>query len=92
MALRVNSSSSSSIPDNIFRAMTGQNSKYPDKWKDEWLASLLDSQHNDDWELKLTSKDGIPQRRILSNKQQTSEAVCAGLLELRDFWNGRATA
>lgn len=89
MALRVNSSSSSSIPDNIFRAMTGQNSKYPDKWKDEWLASLLDSQHNDDWELKLTSEAGISQHRILSDKQQTSESVCTSLLELRDLWNGK---
>jgi hypothetical protein len=89
MALRVNSSSSSSIPDNIFHAMTDLNSSYPDRWQDEWSASLLDSQQNDDWELKLTSNDGISQRRILSDERQTSEAVCAIILELRDLWNSK---
>jgi hypothetical protein len=89
MALRVNIPFSSSIPDDIFHAMTNLNSKYPGRWQDEWSASLLDHQENDDWELKLTSKEGISQRRILSGKRQTSEAVCASLLELRDLWNGK---
>jgi hypothetical protein len=87
MALRVNSSSASSIPDNVIGAMTILNSQFPDKWQEEWLASLIDSQHNDDWELKLTSKDGISQRRILSAKQQNSIAVCVSLLELRNTWS-----
>jgi len=90
MTLRVNSSSSSGIPDSIFRAVTDLNSQHPDEWQDEWLASLLDSQLNDNWELKLTSKDGISQRRILLAERQNSGAVCASLLELRDLWNGRA--
>jgi len=85
MALHVNSPSSSSIPNNIFRALTNLNSKYPEMWQDEWSASLLDSQHNDDWELKLTNKDWISQRCILSDRQQVSEAVCASLLQLRDL-------
>jgi hypothetical protein len=89
MALRVNIPFSSGIPNNIFHAMTDLNSKYPDRWQDEWSASLLDSQHHDDWELKLTSKDGISQRRILSDKRRTSEAICASLLELRDLWSGK---
>ena len=89
MALRVNIPFSSSIPDNIFHAMTDLNSMYPDRWQDEWLASLLDSQPNDDWELKLTSKAGISQTHILSNKRRTGEAVCASLLELRDLWSGK---
>jgi hypothetical protein len=89
MALRVNIPSTSGIPDSIFQAMTDLNSKYPDRWQDEWSASLLDPQHNDDWELKLTSEAGISQHRILSDKQQTSESVCTSLLELRDLWNGK---
>jgi hypothetical protein len=87
MALRVNSSSASSIPNNVIGAMTILNSQFPDKWQGEWLASLIDSQHNDDWELKLTSKDGISQRRILSAEQQNSRAVCLSLLELRNTWS-----
>ena len=89
MALRVNSLSTSSIPDNIFRAMTDLNSEYPHKWQDEWSVSLLDSQQNDDWELKLIRKDGTLQSRILSDKQQTGETVCASLLELRGLWTSR---
>jgi len=89
MTLRVNIPLTSSIPDNIFQAMNDLNSQYPDRWQDEWSASLLDSQHNDDWKLKLTSKDGISQLRILSDKRRTSEAVCISLLELRDLWSGK---
>jgi hypothetical protein len=87
MALRVNSSSASSIPDNVIGAMTILNSQFPDKWQEEWLASLIDAQHNNDWELKLTSKDGISQCRILSAGQQNSSAVCVSLLELRNTWS-----
>lgn len=86
MALRVNSSSASSIPNNVIGSMTILNSQFPDEWQEEWLASLIDAQHNDDWELKLTNKDGISQRRILSAEQQNSGAVCASLLELRNTW------
>jgi hypothetical protein len=86
MALRVNSSSASSIPNNLIGAMTILNSQFPDKWQEEWLASLIDAQHNDEWELKLTSKDGISQRRILSAEQQNSGAVRVSLLELRNTW------
>lgn len=87
MALRVNSSSASSIPDNVIGAMTILNSQFPDKWQEEWLASLIDAQHNNDWELKLTNKDGISQRRILSAEQHNSGAVCESLLELRNTWS-----
>jgi hypothetical protein len=86
MALHVNSSSASSIPNNVIGAMTILNSQFPDKWQQGWLASLIDAQHNDEWELKLTSKDGISQRRILIAERQSSGAVCASLLELRNTW------
>jgi hypothetical protein len=85
MALRVNSSPDSSIPDNIIHAMTNLNSQFPEKWQGNWLASLISSQQNDDWEQKLTSDDGIPpQHCILSAEQQNSGAVCGSLLELRN--------
>ena len=87
MALRVNSSPASSIPDSVIVAMTNLNSQFPDKWQEEWLASLIDAQQNNDWELKLTSKDGISQRRILSAEQQSIGAVCVNLLELRNTWS-----
>lgn len=86
MALRMNSSSASSIPNNVIGAITILNSQFPDKWQGEWLASLIEAQHNDEWELKLTSKDGISQRRILSAERQNSGAVCVSLLELRSTW------
>lgn len=87
MALRVNSSSASSIPNNVISAMTVLNSRFPNKWREEWLASLIDAQHNNEWELKLTGKDGLSQHRILSARQQNSGAVCLSLLELRNAWS-----
>jgi hypothetical protein len=87
MALRVNFSLASSIPDNVIVAMTNLSSQFPDKWQEEWLASLIDAQHNNDWELKLTNMNGISQRRILSDEKQKSGAVCVNLLELRNTWS-----
>jgi len=83
MALRVNSSSASGVPDDIISAMTNLNLQFSDG---EWLASLIDAQHRDEWELKL-SKDGISRRRSLFAEEQNSGAVCANLLELRDIWS-----
>jgi hypothetical protein len=87
MALRVNYSSVSSIPIEIIRAMTNLNIQFPDKWQKGWVASLIDAQNNDDWELKLTSEDGISRCSILSAEQQNSRSVCSSLLELRNTWN-----
>lgn len=86
MALQVNSSSASGIPDEVIRAMTNLNSQFPSKWQGGWLASLIDAQHNDEWELKLTNEDGISQRRVHFAERQNSGAVCASLLELRNTW------
>jgi hypothetical protein len=88
MALCVNSSSASGIPVGIIREMTNLNLQFPGKWQREWLASLIDAQDNDNWELKLTNENGISRYCILSAEQQNSESVCSSLLELRDTWNG----
>ncbi len=87
MALRVNSSSASSVTGDIISAMASLDSQFPDG---EWLASLITSQHHEEWELKL-SKDGISRRRSLFAEQQNSGAVCANLLELREMWSKEST-
>jgi hypothetical protein len=89
MALHVNVSSASGIPDDISRAVTNMNSQLPEEWQGNWMASLIDAQQNDDWELKLTGEDGVSQRCTLSGiaRQQNSASVCASLLRLRGTWN-----
>ena len=89
MALRVNSSPASGVPDEIIRAIASCNSQFPERWERDWLASLIASQQLDDWELKLTSEDGITRRGTLSGiaNQHNSTSVCTSLLALRDTWN-----
>jgi hypothetical protein len=86
MALQINSSSDCGIPINVIGAMTVLASQFPHKWREQWSASLIDAQCNDQWELKLTSRDGIVKRRILYAEQQDSGAVCMSLQELRNTW------
>jgi len=83
MALCVNCSSASGIPDNIVLAMTNQDSQFSDQ---DWVASLNASPQNDDWELKLTSQYGASLRCTLSGiaGRHNSVSVCGSLLALRD--------
>jgi hypothetical protein len=88
MALRVNYSSTSGIPDSIIRDMTDLNLQFPEKWQGGWVASLVSSHQNDDWVEKLANEDGVMRHRTLSGHfgQHNSASVCAGLLALRDEW------
>jgi len=90
MALFVNSSLASGISEIVIVAMTNLNRDCPDKWRSDWLASLIPAQDNDNWELKLTAEDGTSRRRIFSDDQQGSGPVCANLIELRDEWDNES--
>jgi len=88
MALRVNVSQASGVPDDTIRAIVDLNLQYPEKWQGGWVTSLIASQENDDLEQKLTSEDGVSRCHILSGAavQHDSKSVCASLLALRDAW------
>jgi hypothetical protein len=86
VALRVDVSSASSIPAAVAVELAGLNSLFPEKWRGDWQVSLIDSQNNEYWELKLTGKGRTPQRRFLPPEKQWSGAVCKSTLELRGMW------
>jgi hypothetical protein len=91
MALRVNIPETTGIPAEIFSALENLNSLRPSLWEDDWVASLIEGP-NEYWELKLTDKNGIPQRGFIFPEQQNSTAICASLLVLRQVLPGRPSS
>lgn len=87
MALRVNRPSVSSIPDHAFDAVEGLNAKFPDLWREGWVASIVDAQSNDEWQLKLADEHGIVRCEALAIGQQNAESACRLALELRSKWS-----
>lgn len=84
MALRVNIPETTEIRAEIFSALVQQNSLRPSLWEDEWVVSLIDDQKHDNWELKLTDKNGISQSGFIFPEQQNHASVCASLLLFRN--------